>query len=53
MKSNKTHIISFSLMLLAVGGFMILNLGNWLSTPAGQPIPADVIVSLGGDALSL
>ncbi len=28
---------------------MTLNLGNWLSSPAGQPMQADIIVALGGD----
>ena len=33
-------------LLLAI---IFLNLGHWLSAPASAPIPADLIVSLGGD----
>lgn len=46
---NKPFIITLGFALIAAAVFMTLNLGNWLSSPAGQPMQADVIVSLGGD----
>lgn len=49
MMLNKTHAITGSLALIAAAVFMTLNLGRWLSAPAGQPMQADVIVALGGD----
>lgn len=46
---NKPFMITLGFALIAAAFFMTLNLGNWLSSPAGQPMQADVIVSLGGD----
>jgi hypothetical protein len=35
--------------MIATAGFIALNFGNWLSSSADLPMPADVIISLGGD----
>lgn len=40
-----------AILLVSIGAvaFAFLHLGNWLSSPAGDPAKADVIVTLGGD----
>lgn len=49
MRLNKTRVTILGVVMIATAGFLALNLGHWLSSPAGQPMPADVIISLGGD----
>ena len=43
------HLLFLIIFLFILAGFALNNLGYWLSAPASTPIPADLIVSLGGD----